>query len=113
MSEGPELAVCSDEGLAASLESDFSRMRAFLPFISVQLGRPIIPALFCQDAAGPSDQSLQGPTGSFSLAVGFLSKNDLAQIYHHIAMRRRVSMSYASALDLATSACVLDQVLMQ
>ncbi len=34
--------------------------------------------------------------------MGFPSKNDLAQIFHHVNLRRRLSMSYSTAVELAT-----------
>ena len=58
----------------------FRRMRAFLPFIYADLGRKLAPFLLAQDAAGPSPLGVQGPTGSFSLAVGFPNLEDLSKM---------------------------------
>ena len=85
----------------------FRRMRAFLPFIYADLGRKIAPFCLAQDAAGPSPLGVQGPTGSFSLAVGFPNLEDLSKIFHSVQLRSRNSSSYSSvlktALELATS----------
>ena len=85
----------------------FRRMRAFLPFIYADLGRKLAPFLLAQDAAGPSHLGVQGPTGSFSLAVGFPNLDDLSKIFHSVQLRSRNSTSYSSvlktALELATS----------
>ena len=89
--------------VSSSLKSDFSRMRGFLPFIHVRLGRKLLPFLPCQDAAGPAPGSVQGPTGSFSLALGFPSRADLCLILHLTNLRRRTSGSYAVALERVTS----------
>jgi hypothetical protein len=65
-----------------SVRREIGHMRACLPFMSMHLGRPVLPALLAQDAAGGDDFDPEdGLGGSFVMAVGFPSPAALSRIW--------------------------------
>lgn len=70
-----------------SVRRDFQRMRAVLPFMKADLALPVVPLLFCQDAAGGSLGTIQGKFGSFALSVGAVSKQALTYVLSRILIK--------------------------
>ena len=54
-------------------------MRAWLPFLRVNLAAPVLPALLSRDAAGAGDEA--GSTGAFVVGLGFSSWADLERVW--------------------------------
>ena len=78
-------------------------MRGFLPFLRLDLARPVLPCLLAQDAAGGGEDA--GPNGSFFLAAGFPSLQLMEQIWAWRDLRGAVVGSLSEEGANGPAAC--------